>query len=183
MHSKLGLDSSIGLSNFLTGTSLPPEVIQKTDHPNLAFMASGTLPPNAADLLGGTRLYSLISLGSEVFDLIVFDSPPVLGLADAQLISGAAAATVFVVGAADQKKEMMRSALRRLRFARAKLIGTVLTKFDPKTVGYAYAYSYKYGYEYSSGAQPYGTVASLTAEEHKPAAAVEEQPLPQPEAS
>ena len=182
LHSKLGLDSSIGLSNFLTGSSLPPEVIQKTDHPNLAFMASGTLPPNAADLLGGARLYSLISLGSEVFDLIVFDSPPVLGLADAQLISGAAGATVFVVGAADQKKEMLRSALRRLRFARAKLIGTVLTKFDPKTVGYAYAYSYKYGYEYSSPAAAYGSVTPLAVEEHKPAP-IEEQPLPQPEAN
>ena len=183
LHSKLGLDSSTGLSNFLTGASLPPEVIQKTDHPNLAFMASGTLPPNAADLLGGTRLYSLISLGSEVFDLIIFNSPPVLGLADAQLISGAAAATAFVVGAADQKKEMIRSALRRLRFARAKLIGTVLTKFDPKTVGYAYAYSYKYSYEYSSPAGAYGSVTPLTAEEHKPAAAIEEQALPQPEAN
>ena len=183
LHAKLGLDSSIGLSNFLTGASLPPEVIQKTDHPNLAFMASGALPPNAADLLGGTRLYSLISLGSEVFDLIVFDSPPVLGLADAQLISGAAAATVFVVGAADQKKEMMRSALRRLRFARAKLIGTVLTKFDPKTVGYAYAYSYKYGYEYSSAAGAYAAMTPLVAEEPKPTQAIEEQSAPQPEAS
>jgi polysaccharide biosynthesis transport protein len=124
----------------------------------------------------------LISLGSEVFDLIVFDAPPVLGLADAQLISGAAGATVFVVGAADQKKEMLRSALRRLRFARAKLIGTVLTKFDPKTVGYAYAYSYKYGYEYSSPAAAYGPVTPLAVEEHKPAP-IEEQPLPQPEAS
>ena len=123
-------------------------------------MASGTLPPNAADLLGGARLYSLISLGSEVFDLIVFDAPPVLGLADAQLISGAAGATVFVVGAAAQKKEMLRSALRRLRFARAKLIGTVLTKFDPKTVGYAYAYSYKYGYEYSSPVAAYGNTST-----------------------
>jgi polysaccharide biosynthesis transport protein len=151
LHSKQGLDNSIGFSNFLTGASLPPEVIQRTEYPNLAFMASGPLPPNAADLLSGTRIYSLISLGGEVFDLIIFDAPPLLGLADAQLISSATAATVFVVGAGDQRKGMIRSALRRLQLARVTVLGSVLTKFHPKTVGYAYAYSYKYSYGYGYG--------------------------------
>ena len=161
LHSKQGLANSVGLSNFLTGASLPPEVIQKTDHPNLAFMASGPLPPNAADLLSGTRIYSLISLGSEVFDLIVFDGPPMLGLADAQLIASAAAATVFVVGAGDQRKGLIRSAFRRLQLARVTLLGTVLTKFHPKAVGYAYAYSnhYGYGYGYEEGAYSYSKPA------------------------
>ena len=55
LHKKLGLSNAVGLSNYLTGSSLPPEVLQKTDHPNLSFMASGPLPPNAADLLSGVR--------------------------------------------------------------------------------------------------------------------------------
>ncbi len=149
LHKKQGLDNAIGFSNFLTGASLPPEVIQKTEYPNLAFMASGPLPPNAADLLSGTRIYSLISLGSEVFDLIIFDAPPLLGLADAQLIASAAAATVFVVGAGDQRKGMIRTALRRLLLARVTVLGSVITKFHPRTVGYAYAYNYKYSYQYN----------------------------------
>ncbi|MGA7329551.1 MAG: polysaccharide biosynthesis tyrosine autokinase, partial [Rhodomicrobium sp.] len=161
LHMKLKVSNATGLSNFLTGASMPPEVIQKTKHPNLAFMASGPVPPNAADLLSGTPIYSLISLGSEVFDLIILDSPPLLGLADAQLLASAVAATVFVVGAGDQRKGIIRSALRRLQLARVTLIGAVLTKFDPKTVGYAYAYSDKYSYGYghdggSSHAKPIG---------------------------
>jgi capsular exopolysaccharide synthesis family protein len=157
LHVKLMRSNSVGLSTFLTGVALPPDVIQRTEHPGLAFMASGPLPSNAADLLSGAPLFSLISLGSEVFDLIVFDSPPLLGLADAQLISNAAAATVFVVGAGDQRKGVVRSALRRLQLARVTLLGAVLTKFDRKTVGYAYAYSHKYayGYEYERGAYSY----------------------------
>ena len=95
---KLNRDNSVGLSNYLTGACTPPDVMQKTEIPNLAFIASGPLPPNAADLLGGARVLSLLSIGSEVFDLIVIDGPPVLGLADAQLLSSAAAATIFVVG-------------------------------------------------------------------------------------
>ncbi|MGO9474888.1 MAG: GumC family protein [Rhodomicrobium sp.] len=146
LHTKLNLDNSIGLSNYLTGASLPPEVVQKTDHPNLGFMASGPLPPNAAELLSGTRLFSLISLGSEVSDLIIFDSPPLLGLADAQLLAGTVAATIFVVGAGGTRKGMIRSALRRLQLARITPIGAVLTKFDPRSVGYTYGYGYGYGY-------------------------------------
>lgn len=149
LHLKQGLDNATGFSNFLTGVSLPPDVIQKTEYPNLAFMASGPLPPNAADLLSGTRIYSLISLGSEIFDLIIFDAPPLLGLADAQLISSATAATIFVVGAGDQRRGIIRSALRRLQLARVTVLGSVMTKFHAKTVGYAYAYSYKYSYGYS----------------------------------
>ncbi len=149
LHGKLHLSNTMGLSNYLTGSALPPEVVQKTDHPNLAFMPSGPLPPNAADLLGGTRLFSLISIGSEIFDLIVFDSPPVLGLADAQLLASAAAATVFVVGAGETGKGMIRSALRRLQLARVTPIGAVLTKFNPRTVGFAYGYGHGYGYGHS----------------------------------
>ena len=55
------MDNSVGLSNFLAGASKPPEVIQKTDNPNLAFMASGPLLANAADLLSGKRIFSLVS--------------------------------------------------------------------------------------------------------------------------
>ena len=104
LHNKLELGNTTGLSNYLTGSSLPPEVIQKTNQPNLMFMASGPLPPNAADLLSGTKIFSLVSLGAEVFDLIVFDSPPLLGLADAAFLAGATAATIFVVGAGEKGK-------------------------------------------------------------------------------
>ena len=114
LHMKLDCDNSVGLSNCLTGACTPPEAMQKTEIPNLAFIAHGPLPPNAADLLGGARLHSLLSIGSEVFDLIVIDGPPVLGLADAQLLSSAAAATIFVVGAGQARTGLVRGALRHL---------------------------------------------------------------------
>ena len=165
LHTKLQLSNASGLSNYLTGSSLPPEVIQKTNQPNLMFMASGPLPPNAADLLSGTKIFSLVSLGSEVFDLIVFDSPPILGIADAPLLAGATAATVFVVGAGEKSKGIIRSALRRLQISRVTPIGAVLTKFDPKTVGYAYGYGYGYGYSGEAYAYSYG--GSIEQADHK----------------
>jgi capsular exopolysaccharide synthesis family protein len=147
LHHKLGLGNSIGLSTYLTGEMLPPETFQATDIDRLTFMATGPLPPNAADLLAGPRLFSLLSVGMETFDLIVLDCPPVMGLADAPLLSNVAAATVFVVGAGQSRPGQVRGALKRLQFARSPILGTVLTKFDARNARYGYEYDYGYGYE------------------------------------
>jgi capsular exopolysaccharide synthesis family protein len=159
LHTKLKLDNATGLTNYLTGTSTPPELLQKTDIPNLALLASGPLPPNAADLLGGSRLLSLLSVGLEVFDLIVIDSPPVMGLADAPLLSSAAAATVFVVGAGQMRTRVVQAAVRRLMLSRASVVGTVLTRFDAHS---SYGYGYGYGYGYHSYYGDSGAGRSIT---------------------
>ena len=135
---------------------MPPEAMQSTPVPNLAFMASGPLPPNAADLLSGTRMHSLLSVGLEVFDLVVIDGPPMLGLADSQLLSNAAEATVFVVAAHQARAGQVRGALRRLQLARTPVIGAVMTKFDSKTAGYGYGYGHAYGYGYGQNPYSYG---------------------------
>jgi polysaccharide biosynthesis transport protein len=160
LHKRLNCDNSVGLSTYLIGTCTPPDAMQSTCIDKLAFMSSGPRPPNAADLLGSSRLYSLLSIGVEVFDLIVVDGPPVLGLADAQLLSAAAAATVFVVGGGQSRTGVVRSALQRLQLSRGSVIGGVLTKYDAKSASYRYGYAYKYtygsGYGYGTEVAPRG---------------------------
>jgi polysaccharide biosynthesis transport protein len=148
LHLKLGLnDGTTGLSNVLTGALSPPEVIQDAGFGNLAFVASGPLPPNAADLLGGARMHSFL-VGLEKFDLIIVDSPPVMGLADGPLLSSMATATVFVASAGEARIGSIRHAIKRIQFARGSVIGTVVTKFDAKRDGYGYD---GHGYEYAYG--------------------------------
>lgn len=152
LHKKMNIENTVGLSNYLTGGCSPPDAFQKTDLPNLAVMVSGPLPPNAADILAGPRLLSLMRTSTEVFDLVVLDGPPTLGLADAAILSNAAEATIFVVGAGLARKASVRGALKRLEFSKSPIIGNVLTKFDAKTAGYGYGYGYGYGnYSYSYG--------------------------------
>jgi capsular exopolysaccharide synthesis family protein len=153
LHKKFNCDNSLGLSSYLTGACTPPDAMQSTGIAKLAFMASGPLPPNAADLLGSSRLYSLMSIGLEVFDLIVVDGPPVLGLADAQLLSAAAAATVFIVGGGQSRTGVVRGALKRLHQSRGTVIGAVLTKYDAKSAGYGYGYGHAYAYGYGYGGE------------------------------
>ena len=159
LHTRLQLDNASGLTNYLTGGSTPPELLQKTDVPNLALLASGPLPPNAADLLGSSRLLSLFSVGLEVFDLIVIDSPPVMGLADAPLLSSAVAATIFVVGAGQIRTRVVQAAVKRLLISRALLIGTVLTRFDVRS-SYGYGYG-RYGYHSYYGGGDAGAGQSI----------------------
>jgi polysaccharide biosynthesis transport protein len=140
MHVKLGVSNGTGLTNYLTGASTPPEVLQSTATPNLSFISSGPLPPNAADLLGSARMLSLLTVGREAFDFIIVDSPPVMGLADAPLISSSVAATIFVACAGQVRTGLIGNAVKRLQFARGSVIGTVITKFDAKLEG-------GYGYE------------------------------------
>lgn len=154
LHTKLALDNGIGLSNYLTGACPPPDAFQKTSLPKLAFMASGPLPPNAADLLASSRLLSLLTVGGEVFDLIVLDGPPVMGIADALLLSNAVDATIFVIAANQARSGPVSESMRRLAHARGALIGTVLTKYDAKIAGYGSDYGYGYGYGYGQASRP-----------------------------
>ena len=72
----------------------------------------------------------MLAAGQEVFDVIIIDGPPVLGFADAAIIANAAAASLFIVSAGEQKRSAVAVAAHRLRATRVRLLGTVLTKFD-----------------------------------------------------
>ena len=145
LHKTLGCDNSVGLSNFLVGSESTNGVFRQTDTPGLTFMASGPLPPNPAELLSGPKLLSLMTFAHQKFDMIVLDGPPVMGLADALLLSSVASGTLMIVGACDTPKEVVHRAMKRLNFARARVIGVLLSKFDAKKVGYGYGYGYGYG--------------------------------------
>lgn len=152
VHWRLMCSNDVGLSNYLTGQKTPEEVVQPTATEGVAVMASGPLPPNPAELLSGPRMMSLLALGAESFDIVLIDGPPVMGLADSPLLSSVTNATLLVVAANETRRNVVKVALRRLRYARANIIGVLLSKFDAAQTGYGYGYGYG-DYEYHS----YGT--------------------------
>jgi polysaccharide biosynthesis transport protein len=153
LHRALGCDNSIGLSNYLVGDG-SSNVFRETSTPGLIFMASGPLPPNPAELLSGPKLLSLLTLAHQKFDLIILDGPPVVGLADALLLASVAGGTLMVVGACETPKNVVKRAVNRLHFARARMLGAMLSKFDARKVGFEYGYGY--GYSYSNYYYGYG---------------------------
>jgi Mrp family chromosome partitioning ATPase len=91
-------------------------------------------------------LPSLIAAANENFDVVVIDGPPVMGLADAPILSSITAGTLLVIQAGGTRRGMVKAAVKRLRFARARIVGAVLTKFDADKSGFTYNYSYIYAY-------------------------------------
>jgi succinoglycan biosynthesis transport protein ExoP len=133
-HRNLKRDNGVGLANYLAGAGAPSAGIFQETHINgLYFIASGPLPPNPAELLAGSKMYSLLSAAGEKFDTVVIDSPPVMGLADSPLLSSIAAGTLLVMATRDTRRGVVKAALKRLHFARARMVGVVMNKFDFRT--------------------------------------------------
>jgi capsular exopolysaccharide synthesis family protein len=146
LHRSLGMPATAGLSNYLTGNALPPGVFQRAEQGGLTFMACGPLPPNPAELLAGPKMSSLLAVASERFDLVIIDGPPVMGIADAPLLASIASGTLLVIEAGQARRGVTRAALKRLHFARAQMVGALLSKFNARDVGHTYGYGYGYGY-------------------------------------
>lgn len=146
MHRALGMRCEHGLSSLLAGSSGPSDVIIDTADERLKVIMSGPLPPNPAELLSGSRLVSLLAVASEKFDQVIIDGPPVLGIADAPILSNAADGTLLVVQAGKTRISTAQVALKRLFAARARVIGALLTQYDAKASGYGYDYESYYAY-------------------------------------
>ncbi len=150
LHKVLGLDGSPGLSNFLVSTMKPSSVLRETPLPNVYIIPSGPMPPNPVELLASSRMEQLLKKSAETFDLVIIDSAPVLGIADALILGNLADGVILVVESSSTRKKPARDALKRLRVARTHVIGSILTKFDSRDHGYGYN-SYYYYYSYGSG--------------------------------
>ena len=146
VHHLAGVRNERGLSNFLAGEDDLKPLLYPVDTFGITVMASGPLPPNAAELLTGDRFKKLLSDLGRSFDHIVVDSPPVMGLADAPLISSCVESVVYVVESHGIRTSLVRTAIARLGSASAHIVGGVLTKFEAKRAHYGYGYEYGYGY-------------------------------------
>jgi succinoglycan biosynthesis transport protein ExoP len=149
LHRSLGVDNSEGLSNYLAGALKPSDLIRPTAMEGLMYLPSGPLPPNPAELLMGSKMLSLITVASEKFDLLILDGPPVMGLADAPILSNLAQGTLLVIQAGSTRVAVVKNALKRLNAARGHVVGGLLTRFEAQQAG-GYGYG---GYDYYS----YGT--------------------------
>jgi len=98
---------------------------------------------------------SALTVAAEVYDQIIIDGPPVLGLADAPILSNAADGTLLVVHAGKTKIKPALLALKRLLAARARVVGALLSKYDARAAGYGYGYGYHhYDSYYAYGGKP-----------------------------
>ncbi|MCW1383256.1 polysaccharide biosynthesis tyrosine autokinase [Novosphingobium sp. KCTC 2891] len=147
VHRRVEIANDAGLSTLLTSHANLADIAVQTAQPNLSVLPSGPVPPSPTELLSSNRLEELLQEAARLFDTVIVDSPPVLGLADAPLMSALADGVIFVVEANRNRRGSLRGAIRRLRAMRPIILGAVLTKFEASKAGNQY-YSDYYGYDY-----------------------------------
>lgn len=146
LHRRIDYSNERGLSTLLTSADDLASAIQRSGVDGLDLLTSGAIPPSPTELLSSPRFERLVQDAAMAYDVIIIDSPPVLGLADAPAMAAIADGVVFIVEAGRNRRGALKTALRRLRAVRPVLLGAVLTKFDTAKAGNRY--SEYYGYEY-----------------------------------
>jgi polysaccharide biosynthesis transport protein len=141
-----GGEKKDGLANLLTNRDpLMAHVVKPESADGVWLLPCGPLPPNPAELLSSTRLQAILNEASAQFDMVVVDSPPILGLADTPLLSSMVSGTLMVIESGKTRTRAATEALGRLRQAGANVVGALLTRYKHDAVGYGYSYqAYRY---------------------------------------
>jgi capsular exopolysaccharide synthesis family protein len=124
----------------------------KTEIPNLSILPAGPIPPNPAELLHSDRFKTFLARLAERYDRVILDSPPVVAVTDAAILSTLVDSTVLIVKAFSTTKEVCRQALRLLGDVGAKTAGTILNFVDLDRHEYKYYHYYyrRYGYYHTN---------------------------------
>jgi len=146
-----------GLSNVLNGTDgrSPRDLIRPVpDVENLSCLPSGSLPPNPAELLGSARMRELVEELSSQFDVVVFDTPPVVNVTDAMVLCQHVLGAVLVVRAFSTQRDLVKRVAETFAQGNQRILGIVLNTIDvPRSEYYSYDsyYTYAHGSYYYYG--------------------------------
>ncbi len=146
-HRSFGQAAEPGLSNLVVNEAKASTVVRKTRVKNLCLMPSGATPPNPSELLGSDRFARLMDSMGEDFDWIVFDTPPVLPIADALVTAKTVGTVLFVVGTDSTSRRVARDALEQVAQSGARVVGAVLNKANLRRHPYYYSRYYRRSYE------------------------------------
>ncbi len=172
LHEFFRISNEVGLTSVLLGdVSLSRALQDVPDVEGLSVLASGPLPPNPADMLSSPRMAEALVAMRARADLVLLDSPPVLPVTDAVVLSDQADALLLVTSAGSSTRRNLGRAVEVLAQVNAPLMGTVLNGVTGEGI-YGYGgYGYRYGYTYS-GAKVNGSGENGSAKpgalEHKP---------------
>ncbi|MEH6683732.1 MAG: polysaccharide biosynthesis tyrosine autokinase [Qipengyuania sp.] len=141
VHRLVKIKNEIGLSEVLSGQEeLPAVVLPRNEERDFDVVVAGQIPPNPVDLLSSPRFQSVITQAKSVYDHVIVDGPPVLGLSDALIISSKVDATVLAIESNALRPSQVRETVQRLRQSSNSIIGAILTKFQARRNGYEYSY-------------------------------------------
>lgn len=139
-HYTFRLENHIGLTNVLTRQSTLAQAVQESEIPHLSVLTSGPIPPNPSELLASAQMAELLKEMKKQFDMIIFDTPPILAVADAQILANQVDGTILVVSSGKTEKDAALKSKELLSNAKGKLLGVVLNNRKVEEGNYYYYY-------------------------------------------
>lgn len=143
LHRLFDVSNATGLTNYLMTPARLEEVVMRTPVDNLYFLPSGLLPADSAGILNSERMSELIADVKSRFDLVLIDSPPILGVSDASVLANEADLTMLVVQHRKLPRHMLMRVKQTVENVGGRVLGVVLNNVDVRSDSqYQYYTSY-----------------------------------------
>jgi polysaccharide biosynthesis transport protein len=140
IHTAFGLKGRVGLSNILTGGAKIGDAIQATVQPNLFIIPAGLVPPDPSELLSSSLMQDLLKQWGEEYDHVIVDSPPVISVTDAVLLSVQTDAVLLIIRSGHTTAAHVRRTRNLLQSVKASVLGVVVNAADLTSPDYYYYY-------------------------------------------
>jgi len=146
IHKLYDFRNQLGLVNILAKKEALGICIHDTLVDNLYVLTSGPIPPNPSELLQSESMKKFLDEVTEIFDIVLIDTPPVGSVTDAAILSSMVDGIILVAASGQVKIDEIKRSKELLEKVNANIIGVVLNKLDKNAQGnYYYYYYYYYG--------------------------------------
>jgi len=146
LHTLFGLENSPGLNDVLFGKVSVDEAIHKNVLPNLDIITGGIIPRHQSEVLGSKRMKEFLAQVKKRYEMVLFDSPPLLAVTDAAILATQTDGLVLVAASMEAQVEGLRRVSKYLSDIGVRMLGVVLNKLDYRHAYGKYYASYHYGY-------------------------------------
>ena len=151
MHKVFNCDRDNGITLYLSGVEKNfSNLVQKTTIDNLFVVSSGIIPPNPSELIGSQKMTELIAKLEQEWDMVLFDSPPLVAVTDATMISKEIDKICMVVKVGQTDKKAFEHTVASLRNVNAPLGGVILNAVTSQSSYGSYYYYYQYYHYYGN---------------------------------
>lgn len=143
VHRTFGVSNLFGFTTVLTKQATLGSTVLETEEKDLFILTSGPIPPNPAELLSSKSMEQFFEEAKEQFDYVLFDTPPLLAVADPQILANKVDGSILVVFSSRTEIDQVKKAKELLVNAQSKLVGVVLNHKEMKDNDYYYYYGSK----------------------------------------
>ena len=140
LHNLFNTLNMKGLTDYLMGIHSLGDVLQSTGIEGLSLITSGPKPPNPSEVLSSQKMKALMKQLSFEYDLVIYDSPPVISVTDAVILSSQTDGVILLIDSRASARQAVVKAKQTLELANAKIFGVVLGRVSKEDRGYYYYY-------------------------------------------